>query len=235
MIESPLFALALTLVGYEVCEIVYLWSGRKLLLNPLIWSVALIIGVLVWTGLPYDTYFAGAKFVHFLLGPATVALAVPLYEQRAHIARVLVPLGAALVAGSLTSVVVAGGLTLALGGSRALVFTLAPKSVTTPIAMVICEMFGGLPPLTAGVVVVTGVFGAATIPLLYAMLEKFFGPHSGAAKGFGLGMAAHGVGTARAFQEDNEMGTFAGLAIGLNGLLTALLIPLLAKLLGLGG
>ena len=179
MIQSPLFALALTLVGYELCEIVYLWSGRRLLLNPLLWSVALIIGVLLLTGLPYETYFAGAKPVHFLLGPATVALAVPLYEQRVHVRRVLIPLAAALVAGSLTSILLAGGLTLALGGSRALLFTLAPKSVTTPIAMAVAETFGGLPPLTAGVVVVTGVFGAATIPLLYAWLGGPLGLREG--------------------------------------------------------
>ena len=160
--------------------------------------------------------------MHFLLGPATVALAIPLYRNLGRVRATLVPMCAALLLGSLTAIVSAvlvGGL---LGVPVALLASLAPKSVTTPIAMSLAKANGGIPALAAVFVIVTGVFGAIVVtPLMNAL-----GIRDYAARGFAVGLAAHGIGTARAFQVDALAGAFAGIALGLNGALTAVLTPL---------
>src|SRR5436309_483771 len=166
----------------------------------------------------------GAQFVHFLLGPATVALAVPLYQHRAEVKRALLPMAAALVAGAIVSIVSAVVIAKACGASPETLASLAPKSVTTPIAMGISEQIGGLPSLTAAFVIATGIIGAVVATPLLNLL----GLRDWRGRGFGAGMAAHGLGTARAFQVHPLAGTFAGVALALNGLLTAILVPLLA-------
>jgi predicted murein hydrolase (TIGR00659 family) len=185
--------------------------------------VAVLVALLVTTGTPYETYFDGAKFVHFLLGPATVALAVPLYAQLGKLKRLALPLSVALLAGSLAAIASAVGIGWLFGASRETLLSLAPKSVTTPIAMGIAEKLGGLPGLTAVLVVATGIIGAVSAK--YVLNALRIDDH--AVRGFAVGTAAHGIGTARAFQVSEEAGAFAGLAMGLNGLATALLFPFL--------
>jgi putative effector of murein hydrolase len=164
--------------------------------------------------------------VHFLLGPATVALAVPLYANLERLKKTLVPIAGGLAAGSLAAVLSAIGIGWALGASRESLLSLAPKSVTTPIAMGIAEKLGGLPSLTAVLVVATGILGAVLARGTLNLLRI----EDHAVRGFAVGVAAHGIGTARAFQVSETMGAFAGLAMGLNGLLTAFLFPLLVRL-----
>jgi putative effector of murein hydrolase len=179
--------------------------------------------IVVATGTPFSGYFAGAQFVHFLLGPATVALAVPLVRYLPQVRRALVPMLAALVAGSATAIVCAVWLAEAFGLDRAAILALAPKSATAAIAMGIAEKMGGDPALTAVLTILTGITGAIIVtPLMNAMRLRNY-----AARGFAAGLTSHGIGTARAFQVDPLAGTFAGIALGLNGLLTALLVPLL--------
>jgi predicted murein hydrolase (TIGR00659 family) len=181
------------------------------------------------TGTPYTTYFEGAQFVHFLLGPATVALAVPLYAHFGKLRRMALPVLAALLAGSATAAGSAMLLAWALGGTPATLMSLAPKSVTTPIAMGIAEKIGGLPSLTAVLVILTGILGASLGRYVLDLLRI----RDHGVRGFAVGVAAHGIGTARAFQVSEEAGAFAGLAMGLNGLATALLLPLVLHWLGL--
>ncbi len=165
--------------------------------------------------------------MHFLLGPATVALAIPLYDQRARLTRLWLPLTLGLVAGVITAIASALGIAWALGASRETLLSLAPKSVTTPIAMGISEKIGGLPSLTAVFVILTGMIGAIIArPLLNALRID-----SHPARGFAVGVAAHGIGTARAFQVSEQMGAFAGLAMGLTALMTAFIAPWLAPAL----
>ncbi len=159
--------------------------------------------------------------MHFLLGPATVALAIPLYAQLGRLKRMAGPLLVALLAGSLTAAFSAVLIGKLLGASDATLFSLAPKSVTTPIAMGIAERLGGLPSLTAVLVILTGILGAVGAQWLYALLKC----NDPAIRGFALGVASHGIGTARAFQISEQTGAFAALAMGLNGLLTAALLP----------
>jgi putative effector of murein hydrolase len=188
----------------------------------------LIVGaVLVGSGTDYATYFSGAQFVHVLLGPATVALAIPIVRYRNEIRRNLVVLGIALTAGSLTGVASAVLIAKALGGSSVLVASVAPKSVTAPIAMGVAREIGGIPELTAVIVIATGITGAIMVtPLMNAL-----GLGDWRARGFAAGLAAHGIGTARALQVHPVAGTFAALAMALNGLLTALVTPAVLRLL----
>lgn len=225
---TPLLGLTITLLAYLAATWLYRRAGYNPLANPVLIAVALLVALLAVTGMPYRSYFEGAQFVHFLLGPATVALAVPLYEQRAQLARLALPLTLGLVAGTLTAVTSAVGIAWLLGASRETMLSLAPKSVTTPIAMGIAEKIGGLPSLTAVLVILTGMLGAVIGGPLLDLLRV----PSPATRGFALGLASHGIGTARAFQVDERAGAFAGLAMGLTALLTAVLVPLLMRFLG---
>lgn len=220
---GPLLWLTLTLAAYLAAQAVHRRAGRHPLVNPVALAVALLVAVLGLTGTPYARYFEGAQFVHFLLGPATVALAVPLFHHRRAVRAALLPMALALLCGATTAIVAAVGIAWVLGAGRATLASLAPKSVTTPIAMAVAERLGGLPSLTAVLVILTGVLGAMTAgPLLDRLWIT-----DPRARGFATGLAAHGIGTARAFEEGRLAGTFAGIAMAANGLATALLAPLL--------
>ena len=227
---SPLLWLTATLVAYQLAYWLFRRSGGHPLANPVAVAVLIIIATLTLTGTDYQTYFDGAQFVHFLLGPATVALAVPLHAQRERLRRMLLPLAVALIAGSAAAAASAMAIAWSLGGSTPTLLSLAPKSVTAPIAMGIAERIGGLPSLTAVLVVSTGIVGAVLGPPLLRALKV----RDDAVAGFAIGVAAHGIGTARALQISVTAGAFAGLAMGLNGLLTALLLPLALRMGGGG-
>jgi predicted murein hydrolase (TIGR00659 family) len=220
---SPLFWLTATLGAYAIADWLSQRAGRNPLVNPVLIAVALLAVLLVATRTPYETYFAGAQFVHFLLGPATVALAVPLHRNWAVVRKALLPILAALLAGSVTAVVSAVGIAWAFGAPFDVLASLAPKSVTAAIAMGVSQEIGGNPALTATLVITTGVIGAILVtPLMNALKLTDY-----RARGFAAGVASHGIGTARAFQVDPVAGTFAGIALGLNGLITALIVPVM--------
>ncbi|MCF1184816.1 LrgB family protein [Marichromatium gracile] len=227
----PLFWLTLTLLVWLGARRLQAWCGGLALLNPVVLSIATLIGLLVLTDTPYAQYFDGAQFIHFLLGPATVALAIPLYRLRAELHVLALPITVALVVGAVVAVVSAVGLAAALGADRAVLLSLAPKSVTTPVAMGIAEKLGGIPALTAALVVLTGLVGA----LFGVGVLRRLGIRDPAVIGVALGTAAHGIGTARAFQLGHREGAMAGLAMGLSAVLTALLLPLLPRGLALLG
>lgn len=227
---TPLLGLTLTLAAYLLGDWIYRRAGQHPLLNPVLLAIALLVALLTLTDTPYPTYFEGAQFVHFLLGPATVALAVPLYFNFSKLKRLWLPLLGGLLAGSLTAAVSAIGIAWALGASPETLLSLAPKSVTAPVAMGIAEKLGGLASLTAILVVSTGILGAVLGPWALNALRV----RDQAVRGFAIGVASHGIGTARAFQESEEAGAFSGLAMGLNILATALLLPLVVRVLGLG-
>ncbi|HEX5806730.1 MAG TPA: LrgB family protein [Macromonas sp.] len=218
---SPLVGLSATLLAYLLA----LWLFRRCrqhpLTNPVLVAVALLVAFLSLSGTSYEHYFAGAQFVHFLLGPATVALAIPLYAQVKRLRRLWLPVSVGLLAGSATGIASAVLLGRWLGASLPTQLSLAPKSVTTPIAMGIAEHIGGIPSLTAALVILTGIWGAMIARHLFDALRV----RDPAIRGFATGVAAHGVGTARAFQDSEESGAFSALAMGLNGALTALLTP----------
>ena len=227
--QTPLLWLTVTVAVYAAAHWLHQRAHARAILNPVLIAVAVIVVILLLTGTSYETYFDGAQFAHFLLGPATVALAVPLYAQLGKLRRLAVPVSVSLLAGSITAIVSAGAICWALGASRQTILSILPKSATTPIAMGVSEGLGGLPSLTAVLVILTGILGAvAGTAVLDALRVR-----DEAARGFALGVASHGIGTARAFQVSEETGAFAGLAMGLNGALTAVLVPFLAGLFGL--
>ena len=224
---SPLLGLTATLLAYLAGVWLFKRSGQKPLCNPVLIAIVLL-SLLLWaTGTPYQRYFDGAQFIHFLLGPATVALAVPLHAYWRRLRQMALPLIAGLFAGSATAAFSAMGLARLFGASPETVFSLGPKSVTTPIAMGVAEQIGGIPSLTAVLVILTGIIGAVGFPGLFRQL----GIRNHATQGFAVGITSHGLGTARAFMISEEMGAFAALGMGLNGILTAVALPLVLSLL----
>jgi predicted murein hydrolase (TIGR00659 family) len=225
---SPLLHLTLTLAAFQGANWLYRKAGMNPLLNPVMITVAVIVSILLATGTGYDTYFQGAQFVHFLLGPATVALAIPLYRQFEQVRRSAAAMAVSLVAGSLTASLSAILIARLMGADRLSVLALAPKSVTAPVAMGIEAQLGGLPSLTAVLVILTGITGAMVGPFFLNLT----GIKDWKARGFAMGTASHGIGTARALQVNEVAGAFSGLAMGLNALATAILLPLLWRFLG---
>lgn len=181
---------------------------------------------MLWvTKTEYATYFEGAQFIHFLLGPATIALALPLWDNRETIRTSVAPILLALVAGSVTAAGSAILLAQAFGLSTDVILSLAPKSTTAPVALGISEAVGGLPALTAVLVILTGIIGAVIVTPLMTVLRIT----DWRARGFSVGLASHGIGTARAFQVNPTAGAYAGIAMALNALLTSLIVPVLVR------
>ena len=224
---SPLLWLTVTLLAYQLGVWCFQRCGCSQLLNPVLTAVLVLVLLLKLSATDYQTYFRGAQFIHFLLGPATVALAIPLYREIAVIRKSFMPIIVALFAGSLAAILSAVGIARLLGGERILLLTLSPKSVTTPIAMGISEQIGGLPALTAVAVVLTGITGVVIGDLVLNRMKI----HDETARGMAFGIASHGIGTAHAMHKSRVTGAFSALAMALNGLLTALLLPLLVSLL----
>ena len=222
---TPLIWLTTTILAYLVADGMARRLGHPPWANPVLLSVVLIAPVLWLTRTDYTTYFEGAQFIHFLLGPATVALALPLWDNRDTIRTSVAPIVLALFAGS----IVAAGSAILLAGAFGLpmevLLSLAPKSTTAPVALGISEAVGGLPALTAVLVILTGIIGAVTVTPLMNLL----GITDWRARGFAVGVAAHGIGTARAFQVNPVAGAYAGIAMALNALLTSLIVPVLVR------
>ena len=227
---DPLLWLTLTLAAYGIGDWAFHASGRRPYVNPVLIAVALLAVTLRLSGTSYPTYFAGAQFVHFILGPATVALAIPLYANLHHIRATALPMAGALLAGSLTAMISAVGIAMMLGVDRATLLALLPKSATAPVALGVSEAIGGSPSLTAVMVILTGITGA----IIATPLLNLLGVTDWRARGFAVGVTSHGIGTARAFQVNETAGAFSGVGMGLNAVLTALLAPMIAPwLMGL--
>jgi len=221
--QSPLSGLLLTLLAYQIAQMLYKKMGQPPWLHPVLWSALAIAVFLRMTGFSYEAYWKGAQFIHFLLGPATVALAFPLYQQWPTVKRSWKAVLGASLTGSIAGFGSALLLAWLLHIPREHWSAIAPKSATTPIAMSITEKIGGDPGLAVIFVVITGIFGsmagAAWLKLLRIKDER--------AIGLALGVAAHGIGTARAVQISETCAAFAGLGMGLCGLFTAILLPIL--------
>jgi len=222
---TPLLWLTATILAYLAADAIARRLNNHPLANPVILSVLIIAPVLWVTKTEYATYFEGAQFIHFLLGPATIALALPLWDNRETISTSVAPILLALVAGSVTAAGSAILLAQAFGLSTEVILSLAPKSTTAPVALGISEAVGGLPALTAVLVILTGTIGAVIVtPLMTVLRIKDW-----RARGFSVGLASHGIGTARAFQVNPTAGAYAGIAMALNALLTSMIVPVLVR------
>ena len=223
---TPLFGLTATIVTYVLAQTVYLRLNQAPWANPVLWTVLVLAALLTVSSTPYPTYFAGAQFIHFLLGPAVVALAWPLWQRRLEVRRRAVAILLAALLGGTVAALSAVGIGYALGLPTEVIMSLAPKSVTAPVAMGVAEKIGGIPALAAVFAVLTGLVGAVSGKYLFDVL----GIHSLATRGFALGTAAHGIGAARALQVNADAGAYAGLALGLQVLLASFLMPLAYRL-----
>jgi predicted murein hydrolase (TIGR00659 family) len=223
---TPLFGLTATLSVYVAAQALAQRLGQPPWANPVLFTVVALVLLLLASGTPYPAYFAGAQFIHFLLGPAVVALAWPLWQRRAELRRHAAAIGAAALIGGAAAAASAVGLGWLLGLPHDVLMSLAPKSVTAPVAMGIAEQIGGVPALAAAFAVLTGMVGAVSAKYLFDLL-RIAPPR---VRGFALGTASHGIGAARAMQVDPDAGAYAGLALGLQVVLAALLLPLALRL-----
>jgi len=223
---TPLFGLTATLLTYVLAQTVYERLDHAPWANPVLWTVLTLAVLLTASGTAYPTYFSGAQFIHFLLGPAVVALAWPLWQRRAELRSRAVAVLAAALTGGAAAAGAAVGLGWMLGLPAPVLRSLAPKSVTAPVAMGIAEQLGGIPALAAAFAVVTGLVGAVSAKYLFDALRI----EQPEVRGFALGTASHGIGAARALQVHPDAGAYAGLALGVQVVLAAVLMPLLARL-----
>ncbi|CAM5353957.1 LrgB family protein [Eoetvoesiella caeni] len=226
---TPVLWLTFTLMAYIAALWLYRRCDSNPLLLPVLTAVIVVVGALLLTGTPYPVYEQGTELLIFFIGPATVALAVPLYGQLPQLKRMWKPVCVALLAGSVTAIVSSVGIAWVLGASLETMLSLAPKSATTPIAMEVTRVVGGLPSFATVAVAITGISGAIMTSWLLALV----GIKDPVVKGFTLGLTAHAIGTARAFQFGERAGASSALAMSLNGILTAILVPILLALAGL--
>ena len=224
--QTPLLGITLTLAIFTFANWIYQKCKQHPLANPVLISITLVSLTLWITGTAYQDYFDGAKYIHFLLGPATVALAVPLYKNLHHIKAALIPILLTVILGGTFAIISGVGVAALLGASKTTLLSLAPKSVTAPVAMDLSEIIGGTPSLTAVLVILSGVTGA----IFGGMVLTLIGVRDKKARGLAVGIASHGIGTARKLNVNETSGAFAGLGMGLNALATAILLPLLYAL-----
>lgn len=225
VIHHPLFGIAITLGAYQVVLAGY-EKTRWVFLQPVLVSMLVVICVLVFCGLDYMEYRKSTEILSVLLGPATVALAVPLYLNLRRIRQLFWPVLTTLVVGGVLATGLCVALGWAFGANHMILMTMAPKSVTSPIAMLVAEQIGGVAALAAVFVLITGVIGGIFGPGLLSLA----GVENPAARGMALGLTAHAVGTSAALQEGEECGAFAALAMSLMGIATALFLPLAVSL-----
>ncbi|QLF69085.1 LrgB family protein [Peteryoungia desertarenae] len=222
---SPLLWLTLTLVVWIMASELSKKLGRHPLANPVLVSILVLSVMMIIADVPYERYFAGAQFIHFLLGPATVAIALPLYRQWKEVRALLVPISVALLIGSVVAVTSVVGLGLVFDLPREIMLSFLPKSATAGVAMAISQSLGGDPSLTAVLVIMTGIVGALMVtPFMNLMRITDY-----AARGFAVGLTAHGIGTARAYEVNPTAGLFAGIAMALNAVATSAIAPLAAS------
>ena len=223
---EPLFWLTLTIGSYIISDSIYRRTNLFPLLNPVAISVLLVSLILISFDIKYERYFEGAKFIHFLLGPVTVALAIPIYRKWHLIILNSKAIFISLIIGSVFTILVTYILSLQFEIQKELILSLLPRSVTAPIAMGISEIIGGIPSLTAIITIITGVIGASLGVFVFDLIKL----KKMEARGFSLGLASHGIGTARAMSRDKNAGVFAAVGMGLSGLTTSILVPLFLKI-----
>ncbi len=219
-LTSPVLWVTVSLVVYVGARALYVRAGTPLV-HPVLVTIVVIIAILVALDIDYETYNEGGRIISFFLGPSVVALGVPLAERVRELRQQTPALVVTVIAGALVGIVSAVAPLLIAGSPEGVITSMAPKSVTTPIAMAIVEREGGEPSLAAAFVVMTGILGAVIGPVILRLI----GVHSPLARGYALGAASHGVGTARALEEGRTAAAAGGLAICLNGIATSILTP----------
>jgi putative effector of murein hydrolase len=227
--QGTIFWLPCTLAIYAGSVALFRLSGKSPLLNPTLLTIAGVATVLLISGVSYDTYFQDVAILHYFLGTAVVALAIPLHRNLVRLKGRGLSMACALFAGSFASILVGLVVAIVAGLSTSTILSLAPKSATAAVSIEISSLIGGAPAVTATLTILTGIIGAIAGPYVLNLC----GIHAPEARGFALGVASHGIATARAFSESEVAGSFAGLGMALNAVLTALAVPPIVGALGL--
>ena len=223
--NTPLVWLLLTLGSFKIGIIIYEKFNKHTLLQPIIIAYLIIMTALIITGVSYKEYFKAVEIIHFFLGPATVALALPLYKNLKHIKSLFFPIFITLVVAGVFTISIAIILLWALDAQLPTILSMTTKSITAPIAIITSEQIGAIPSLAVGFVIIAGIIGA----LLGTAVFKFLKIKHDTSKGFALGMVSHGIGTARAIEISEKAAAFSALAMGLTGILTAVFLPLVIQ------
>ena len=225
--NTPLLWILITLGSFKLGIIIYEKSNKNILLQPIIVAYFLIMSALFITGLSYQEYFKSVEIIHFFLGPATVALALPLYNNLKHIKSLFFPIMITLFVASTFSIILAIALLWLLGAELPIILSMTTKSITAPIAIITSEQIEAIPSLAIGFVIITGIIGA----LFGTSIFKILNIKHDTSKGFALGVISHGIGTARAMEISEKAVAFSALAMGLNGIITAIFLPLIIQFL----
>lgn len=223
-IYTTLIWMSVTVVTFWAMDRIVQRFGRPPLLHPVLLSTPVVIAALMLSNTSYADYSASTAMITFLLGPTVVSMAVPIWANRATIKRLAVPITLALLAGAVTAIVTSVGIVWMFGAPEQVMASIAPRATTTPVGMAISQNLGGIPALTAVIVIFAGVFGA----MLASPLLNRLGIHDWRARGFAVGVSAHGAGAARAFEVSHTAGAYAGVGMALNAVLTAALLSVLA-------
>ena len=224
--SEPLSWLTLTIGAYLIGDYIYKKFNFFPLFNPVAITIIIISSILIGFDIKYERYFSGAQFIHFLLGPVTVALAIPIYKKWTLIKSYSIPITFSLILGCSFAILSTYLITNFFINDKELILSLLPKNVTAPIAMGISEIIGGIPSITAIFTTITGIIGASFGAFVLDLLKIKSMP----ARGFGIGLASHGIGTARAMSISKDAGVFSALAMGLSGIATSLLVPIFVKI-----
>lgn len=220
--STPLTWLILTMASFKIGIIIYEKTNKNTLLQPIIIAYIIIMSAILLTGTSYEEYFDSVKIIHFFLGPATVALALPLFNNLKYIKSLFIPIAITLVVAGVFSIVIAVGLLWSLDANLETILSMTTKSITAPIAIITSKQIGAIPSLAVGFVIITGIIGA----LLGTIIFKLVKVKHETSKGFALGLISHGIGTARAIEIGEKAAAFSALAMGLSGMFTAIFLPI---------
>lgn len=224
---TPLIWLILTIGSYKLGIIIYEKFNKHTLLQPIITAYVILMSSLFITGVSYEEYFKGVEIINFFLGPATVALALPLFNNLKYIKSLFFPIFITLIIAGVFSILIAVALLWVFGAELTTILSMTTKSITAPIAIITSEQIGAIPSLAIGFVVAAGIIGA----LFGTIVFKIFKIKHDTSKGFALGVISHGIGTARAIEISEKAAAFSALAMGLSGIFTAVFLPLIIQFL----
>ncbi|MFT5836225.1 MAG: putative effector of murein hydrolase [Sulfurimonas sp.] len=220
---SPLPWLIVTIGSYKIGLFIYKKSKQNAFLQPIIVAYAIMLPILLLSGVDYEHYFKSTAIIHFFLGVATVALAVPLFNNLKHIYTYFVPLLITLIFGGLLTALSAVGILYLFDASKVTILSMSTRSVTAPITIITANDIGANPSLAVGFVLITALLGA----LFSDFIIRIMNIKNDAAKGFALGLVSHAVGVAKSMEISQKAAAFAALAIGLYGVCVALILPLI--------
>jgi len=225
--QTPLTWLILTLLAYKIGIMIYEKFNKHTLLQPVIISYIILLSIVLFTNTSFEKYFKSVEIIHFFLGPATVALALPLYNNLKYIRQLFLPIIITLIVAGVFSVLIAVSLLSIFGASTVTILSMTTKSITAPIAIITSEQIGAIPSLAIGFVLITGIIGALFGSIVFKIVKIKYET----SKGFALGLVSHGIGTARAIEISEKAAAFAALAMGLSGILTAIFLPVIINFL----